>query len=52
MLNHHYAVNPKNRRPSEENLETRKRIENPDLGAKSQVWCHWPNHFESTKKLT
>jgi len=21
------------------------------LGAKAQVWSHWPNHFESTKKV-
>jgi len=27
-------------------------LKNPDLGAKPQDWHHWPNHFESTKKVT
>jgi len=29
-----------------------KGIENSDLEAKPQIWRHWPNHFESTRKVT
>jgi len=27
-------------------------LKTPDLGAKPQVWHHWPSYFESTKKAT
>jgi len=38
------------RRSAEEKL--RKTLKTPDLEVKPQVWHHWPNHFESTKKVT
>jgi len=27
-------------------------LETPDLGAKPEVWHHWPIYFESTKTVT
>jgi len=43
-------LNPPKHRYSEKN--NRKAIKTPDLGAKLQVWLHWQNHFENTKKVT
>jgi len=30
----------------------RKALKTPNLGAKPQVWHHWPYYFESAKKIT
>jgi len=51
IVNHIYTkLIPKNHRSSEE--KPRKALKTPDLGAKPQVWHHWPNHFESMEKVT
>jgi len=32
--------------------KTQKSIEKRISRGKTQAWHHWPNHFESTKKVT
>jgi len=50
IFNHRYVS--KSKKSQVFRSKPSKELEIPDVGAKPQVWHHWPIHFESTKTVT